>query len=413
MLAAAVAFVALAPIAAEGHGRSVSYSTWRIEGRQIAVRARVAALDLSAVESLAAASAREAERRERQSNASDAALEDAYVASRVHARSNAGPCTARTEPHGAAADDGWRSIGWTLECPSADRIEVRVDVLFDALPSHLHFARVDFTGGASFEKLLTAEHRTWLLGDATRAGATNAARGSSFATYVALGIEHILSGYDHVAFLVALLLLARTLGEVALLASAFTVAHSITLALAALGLAHPSARAIEALIGFSIALVAIENVWLLSGRRRFVPLALAAALLAMAVAARAGSVALSPLVLVGLALFCFSHFGLLERARDATRVRALVAFCFGLAHGFGFAGVLGEVVSDPSRLVRALLGFNAGVELGQLAIVTLLWPLLALAQRTRGGAVRLLVAEVGSAVVCALGTFWFLARSFG
>jgi hypothetical protein len=228
-----------------------------------------------------------------------------------------------------------------------------------------------------------------------------------------LGVEHILSGYDHVAFLIALLLLAHTLAEVVVLVSSFTVAHSITLALAGLGLATPSPRAVEALIGFSIALVAIENAWLLSGRGRAVPRALACGLIAMGGAAGLGAIALPPLVFAGLTLFSLSHFSLLERARDGRRLRSIVAFCFGLVHGFGFAGVLAEIVTDPARLVRALLGFNLGVEVGQLAVIALVWPVLVLATRVREGMPRRVLAEVGSAVVCGLGTFWFVARSFG
>jgi len=141
-----------------------------------------------------------------------------------------------------------------------------------------------------------------------------------------------------------------------------------------------------------------------------VPIVLTVVLLVLASVAEAGIGLLRPIVFLGLALFCASHFSLMARVRDATRLRVVVAFCFGLAHGFGFAGVLAEIATDSGRLVRGLLGFNAGVELGQLAIVAAVWPLLLLAQRVRAGAPRVFIAEVGSALVCGLGTFWFLVR---
>ena len=81
-------------------------------------------------------------------------------------------------------------------------------------------------------------------------------------------------------------------------------------------------------------------------------------------------------------------------------------------HGFGFAGVLTEMELPPDRLVPALVGFNLGVELGQLAVVAAPWPLLRPGSRRARGAERL-VAEVGSAAICGLGLFWFLTRSFG
>jgi hypothetical protein len=433
VLAAAV----LVPSRASAHGRSVSYSTWHLDGRRIDVSVRVADLDLTAAAAeIGAASAAAADSGSapavsgsepgRTSDMAGSAVGEitamtphapadpvaAYVARNVTASAGSQACTVVEPIRNVSDGNGWRSVAWTLECPESDAYTLNVDLLFDALPGHTHFARVDGAGRASVERLVTGERRTWTI--AAHAGDTRAGtQGSSLAEYVGLGIRHILSGYDHIAFLVALLLLARTLGEVAWVVSSFTVAHSFTLALAALGLAHPNPSAIEALIGFSIALVAIENSWLLAGRPRFVPVALTTGLVAFAFAARAGVGLLPPVVFAGLALFCASHFSLMARVRDGTRLRIIVAFCFGLAHGFGFAGVLSEIAADPGRLVRALLGFNAGVELGQLAIVAAVWPLLLLAQRSRSGAPGLLIAEVGSALVCGLGTFWFLVRALG
>jgi hypothetical protein len=88
----------------------------------------------------------------------------------------------------------------------------------------------------------------------------------------------------------------------------------------------------------------------------------------------------------------------------------LVAFAFGLVHGFGFAGILAEMELPASRLATALFGFNVGVELGQLAVVALLWPLLRGLARV-GWHTR--VAEIGSAAICGLGLYWFVTRTFG
>ena len=100
-----------------------------------------------------------------------------------------------------------------------------------------------------------------LLDQPAASGSTVGA-GTSLGEYIALGIEHILTGYDHLAFLLALLLIGSSLGEVAKVVTGFTVAHSITLGLTILGYVRPEARSVEALIGLSIALVAAENVWL-------------------------------------------------------------------------------------------------------------------------------------------------------
>ncbi len=213
--------------------------------------------------------------------------------------------------------------------------------------------------------------------------------------------------------MIALLLLARTLGEVATLVTGFTLAHGVTLGLAVFGLLAPEARTVEALIGFSIALVGAENVWLLSDRDRRIPGAIALGLLGLAGLAALGVGVLPPLILLGLALFSSCHFGLLSRVGRPARLRVAVAFAFGLVHGFGFGGFLAEIGLPPDRILPALFGFNAGVELGQLGVVAGVWPLLLWIERLGRGGGAQLVAEAGSAAVCGLGLFWLLIRGLG
>jgi hypothetical protein len=167
-------------------------------------------------------------------------------------------------------------------------------------------------------------------------------------------------------------------------------------------------------IGFSVALVAAENVWLLAGRDWRVPAATTAGLLVLAVLAGFGITSLSALTVSGLAVFSASHFALLSRVQHPARVRAALAFVFGLVHGFGFAGLLTEIGLPSERLLPALFGFNLGVELGQLAAVALAWPLL-MALGQVGGARerrRRVAGEFGSAAICGLGIFWFISRVF-
>jgi hypothetical protein len=269
----------------------------------------------------------------------------------------------------------------------------------------LHFARVRSGDGGAVERVLTEADPLWVL-DGDRAAGHDAA-GTSVVGYVALGVEHILTGWDHLAFVFGLLLLAYTLRDIAALVTSFTVAHSITLGLTVLGAVEPTAPVVEAFIGFSIALVGLENAWLLAGRGRALPIAVVAGTLALAAA---GS-RLPLLGIAGLALFTYCHFALLRRSARPERLRAAVAFAFGLIHGFGFAGIMLELDLDQVRLVPALFGFNAGVEIGQLAVVACLWPLLAAVRRAPRAAAW--VGDVGSAAVTAVGLFWFVTRSFG
>src|SRR5205823_877316 len=145
----------------------------------------------------------------------------------------------------------------------------------------------------------------------------------------------------------------------------------LTLAVAALGWMRPERAPIEALIGLSIALVAAENVWLTGVRGRALPATIAGGLAILAIVAAAGIGRVPPLTLAGLGLFAACYFPLLGRVARPATLRWGLAFLFGLVHGFGFAAVLTEARLEPGRLVRALVGFNAGVEAGQLAIVAL------------------------------------------
>jgi hypothetical protein len=117
--------------------------------------------------------------------------------------------------------------------------------------------------------------------------------------------------------------------------------------------------------------------------------------------------------LCGLALFAWCYFELVEHSARPELLRWAVAFVFGLVHGFGFASVLVEAQLPPARLASALLGFNVGVEFGQLAVVLLVWPLLRYLARREHATVRAVVIEYTSAAVCGLGLFWFVARAFG
>jgi hypothetical protein len=399
--ALALALVLAAALAAEpaqSHTRSVSYSSWTLDEGGASVRVRIPLLELTRL-------------------AIDPELDVGsggpvarYLAEHLTLERGGARCGA-SDPVAEPAPKGWVHFRWRLDCPASGPAWIESRILLDEAPSHLHFARVATPDGA-LERVLTEGEPRWSLPGAAPHGAPSpAAEGTGLGGYVVLGIVHILSGWDHLAFLLALLLLASSLAEVASLVTAFTLAHSITLALAVLGVVRPDAAAVEALIGFSIALVAAENGWLLSGRGAAVPAVSVAALCGLAALAAAGTGAVPAPALLGLALFSLCHFGLLARVARPARLRSAVAFAFGLVHGFGFAGVLAEMQLPAARTAQALFGFNAGVEIGQLAIVILIWPALRALEMRSPERLHRRVAELGSAAICGLGLYWFLVRA--
>lgn len=398
-LAVVALLVAVALWARPGaaHGRSVSWSTWTRRGAEIEVRVRVARLDLSANPAFAPATAPP-------SGPGEAGLA-AYLEGQLRVESAAGACEVAPSSYAPlAADDGYLARAWRVRCRSAHGMRIVSDLLVDFLPSHLHFAALGRDGTTVAERVLTADARTWELGD----DGTGDAVSTGFSDFVLLGARHVAGGADHLVFLLALLAAAGSLRGLAAVVTGFTVGHSATLALAVLGGVRPDGAAVEALIGVSIAVVAVENVWL----ERRDPWLSRALVLALCAATGMSLVhaSVAPAVLGGVAIFVACYFGVIARSARPAPFRGAIAALFGTVHGFAFSGVLAEMHLPRARLASALFGFNSGVEVAQLAIVAVAWPLWRLVAR---GDVRSRALELASAAALAAGVFWFVSRAFG
>jgi hypothetical protein len=272
----------------------------------------------------------------------------AYVLPRVQLFLDGVECEGDALRTGTASHEGRDHTRLLLgyDCPGSPdgAYEVRYGVFADGgvIDDHTNVARYDL-GGASGTFVFDAGHRELAAGSASLT--------ETVTRFTALGVEHILLGIDHVLFLVALLLGAGSLRSVVKLAPAFTAAHSVTLALGALGWVQVPAEIVEPLIALSIAYVAADAI-----------------------------------------------------TGGESRHRLGVVFGFGLLHGLGFAGSL-SWAGDLDLM--ALATFNAGIELGQALIVLALFPALLLIRRFRWSS----VAHGATAVAAAgFGLLWFVER---
>ena len=391
-----LAALALLPASASAHTRSTSYSSWEINGSQAKVRFDIPQYELTRLPwGIVTALAIPPELAK-------------YLTRALRLESGGTPCEVVSAPRALAAPPERAVIEWRVACPSAEHLALVSEVLQEVAPSHLHFAKI--RGAHVTERVLTSSAPRWEL--PSGAARAKPVVGSSVGAYVELGVEHIATGYDHLVFLLGLLLIAASAREVITVVTGFTAAHSITLALAALGRVEPNAAAVEALIGLSIALVAAENAWLLGGRPREFPALAALSLGALGGAALLGAGAIPAATYAGLALFVACYFALLALSERPARMRFAVAFCFGLVHGFGFAGVLSEFALPQGRLLPALLGFNLGVELGQLVIVVLFFAGAGLVARFVKAGARAPARDLANAAVCGLGVYWWLSRAY-
>jgi len=333
-----------------------------------------------------------------------------YLSGRVVVRSAEGPCTL-TAAEPLTAEAGYVRVELRYDCEGPPA-SVRAGVLFDRVQGHTHFAR---QAGTLTESLLREGDPEFRLdggGDAPAGG------NAGFGDYLRLGTAHILSGPDHIAFLLALLLAAAHWRNVVIAVTGFTIGHSVTLTLAVTGLVQASPPRVEAFIGYTIALVAAETVALRDGYWR--RLAVAAALVAGAAGLAAWAFADLPprglAAYAGLALFSGCYLALAGEFDDRTRRSGFlgaVAILFGLIHGLGFAGFLLETGLPEDAVALPLVAFNIGVEVGQLALVAAVLVAVAVAGRlfrvTRAEPARTLLA----AVLCGLGLAWFAGRSLG
>ncbi len=348
LLAGALAL--LAPSLAAAHDISYSYADLRWGRERIELTVSVhrddaaQALGIAVPESLMAAPFLERE--------TDRIA--ALVTSRFHVSRGTGALPLVVER--VEARPARHAVALTLAAPSpAPASCLRVDAaLFPENTQHETFLNVYAGDGRILaQEVLTATHSSVNVYAAGPAGVL-----AVLGTFIRTGIHHIFIGPDHILFIVGLLLLGGSLARVLQVATAFTLAHSITLALAVLGVVRLPGRVIEPMIALSVVYVGFENL-----------------------RARAG----------------------------ATDWRIRIAFLFGLIHGFGFASVLRDFGLPHGALAWSLLGFNLGVEIGQVCIVLVVVPLLA---ALRAGVPRLASRAVaaGSWGIICTGGFWFVER---
>jgi hypothetical protein len=295
----------------------------------------------------------------------------AYALARLNVFADSHRCALSSTEHlvDAHSDGAYAVLRFSMECgirTTPREIEVDYSLFFDLDPSHRGLLRIQHEKG-TLSAIFGPERskQKFTLASPSRL--------DQFFDYAREGIWHILIGFDHILFLISLLLpavfmlrrdgwtpgnrFAPVFWDVLKIVTAFTLAHSITLSLAALSVISLPSRVVESTIALSVVLAALNNLWPVVGGRRWA-----------------------------------------------------VAFGFGLVHGFGFASVLADLGLPRDALVLSLIGFNLGVEIGQLAIVAVFLPLAFAARRT--WLYRRMIFGGGSALIALIAAVWLAERLF-
>lgn len=352
---------------AYAHKPSDSYLTLRADGAMLTGHWDIALRDLNVVLDLDTNQDSRIDWGEVRSRLTDI---DAYALSRLTLSTDSSPCQIAVVDHliDRHTDGAYVVLALRGTCASpVERLSVDYRLLYDVDAQHRGLLKLDSANGAGVVSAVFPSEKhlqTFLMGKVSA--------WSQLFSFIRDGVGHIALGYDHILFLIALLLpavlgrvgrvwgpvprLSDALWNVAKTVTAFTLAHSITLSLATLQVVQLPSRLTESMIALSVLVTAIDNV---------IPI-------------------LPP-------------------------KRWIVAFSFGLMHGFGFASVLVDLDLPRSALALSLFGFNAGVEIGQLILVALLIPLAYAARTARF--YQPLVLRGGSMVIAVLALGWLVERS--
>jgi hydrogenase/urease accessory protein HupE len=351
-LAALIAAFVLPAASARAHTVGVSRGEYRVSGSAL-----VATLTVARAELRTALPALDADGDGSLSEGELAGARDAlaaFVLRGLGVRSSAAICPGSLEDARLTAEDGV-VVRAAYRCAEGTRPgSVRLPLLAALSLGHRHLATVEDDSGSECSRSVLYESRPAFEIPAAAPSEAAPVGGVALALF-RLGVQHILTGYDHLLFLLGLVLVGGRLRPLLLVITAFTLAHSVTLASAALGVWAPSPRLVEPAIALSIAYVGVEN-WFV---------------------------------------------------RDAEG-RWRITFPFGLVHGFGFAGALREIALPAGQVPLALFAFNLGVEAGQLAALVAVLP--AVYWLGRRGWLAGRGVKAASAAVAAAGLFWFVAR---
>jgi hypothetical protein len=377
---------------AGAHTRSQSYSSWTADGATLTGVFQVGARRVTQL-------------------GEDASIDTldgllaSHLAQTVRVTQDGQVCSADA-PRPLAAAQGDVRVELAFHCARAlaeSPATVVVGAFFEVSPSHVHYARVARANDQAQEVLATVRSHEFAV------GGNDAAAPTDLAAFFRLGLEHVLSGIDHLAFIVALALLAGGFGRAVWAATGFTLGHSLTLGLVAAGWLRPDVASVEALIGFTVAFAAGEAFASRDEAGSRVGWATLALVAAIPLLARfAGASVLPWAVVTGVAIFALCAGGL--GGATSRRLAPVLATAFGLAHGAGFAGALLELDIPRERLLSALLGFNLGVEAAQLIALAVI-AAVAIACRRLPTPLQARTLDYVSVALFALGVYWFVERS--
>ena len=225
-------------------------------------------------------------------------------------------------------------------------------------------------------------------------------------------MNHILTGFDHLIFLMGLIILVNNFKHLLIVITGFTLGHSVTLALVALNIVVPNTLMIEALIGFTILFIAAE--YMMKEEKNFIPIIaiLLSILTFAAISSLFLQISMTLISFMALILITIGYFGILRNLENKGSFRVIITSLFGVIHGFGFGTFLFNSEFDQTNIISALFGFNLGVEIGQIIFLMIFILLnLSLIKLLKSKNHQYLMQTL-MIIVSSLGFYWFIQRLY-
>ena len=329
-----------------------------------------------------------------------------YLSQHLKVTSEGKNCSLVDEIKELNSQEGSLNLSLNFECPSNKEIKIINNALFNLVQSHIHIARIYIDNNLYTEKALFFNDQSIDLNEEKE----NNSFSNSFYKFFSLGLDHILSGYDHLLFILGLLLLVTNLKRLLLVITGFTIGHSLTLSLSVINIIQVKSSLVEALIGYTIMFVGLEYLYKENNDYRVSMIFITTLSLLLLIFGNLINPNFPYILILGILLFSLGYFYLLKNLNSENNLLSIITIIFGLIHGFGFGGfLLGSKISSEN-IFSGLLGFNLGVEVGQIIFVILILLIYKLLMTLKITKIIEVMKNLSFFAVVFFGFFFFIQR---
>ena len=397
-----ILFVLFSINSSHAHYFSESFSKWNISNQDIKVNFNLLELEATRILKI------DKYQKLLSNNLSENEIFKIYLEKNLFVESEGIGCDLKDNAKILSSKEGYLRVELNYKCPFSSNIKIVNNALFYLIDSHIHIARIYQDNSILLEKALFFNDQSIHINEEVK----EKKNFEQFSNFIHSGFNHIIGGYDHLIFVLGLLLLINNFKLLFLAITGFTIGHSITLALTALEIVIPNISLIEAIIGFTIMFVALEYF----NEKQNSPYISIALLISLSTALLILSVInilhIPVFLLTGLLIISTSYFLIKNYYTTGDKLLISLTVAFGLIHGFGFGSFLMSTNFDTSQTIVSLLGFNLGVEIGQLVFVGLILLIYKIFITLKMNNVIILSKDLFFIITFSMGMFWYIQRLF-